>query len=147
MITVRNLMQRKGHHVWQIEPHKSIFDALRLMTQKDIGALPVVDSSGLVGIISERDIIKLLAQEVGFSAEKDVAQVMTKEVITANPDSTIEDCMQLMTTYNIRHLPVLESDALIGIVSIGDVIKAFIDDRDETISHLEDYISGPGYIP
>ncbi len=145
MITVRNLMQMKGQQIWQISPQASILDALNLMTQKDIGALPVVDSASLVGIISERDIVRILAEKHGFKAESEVARYMTHEVITTSTDSTVEDCMQLMTTHHIRHLPVMEEGKLIGLVSIGDVVKACITDRDETINHLENYIGGQGY--
>ncbi len=145
MITVRNLMQMKGQQIWQIASQASILDALNLMTEKDIGALPVVDSASLVGIISERDIVRILAEKHGFQAESEVARYMTREVITTSTDSTVEDCMQLMTTYHIRHLPVMEEGKLIGLVSIGDVVKACITDRDETINHLENYIGGHGY--
>lgn len=145
MITVRNLMQMKGQQIWQIEPKASILAALELMTRKNIGALPVVDQTGLVGIISERDIVRILAEEQNFISENEVARYMTPTVISTTKESTVEDCMQLMTTHHIRHLPVVEDKQLVGIVSIGDVVKACITDRDETINHLENYIGGQGY--
>lgn len=145
MITVQNLMQMKGQQIWYTSPNAGILDALGLMTSKDIGALPVMDENGLVGIISERDIVRILAEEQDFTPENEVARYMTRTVITTTRESTVEDCMQLMTTHHIRHLPVVEDHLLVGIVSIGDVVKACITDRDETINHLENYIGGHGY--
>lgn len=145
MITVRNLMSMKGQDIWFISPQATILQALALMSQKDIGALPVLDNDRLVGIISERDIVRILAEEHTFHPQKTVASYMTSEVITTSPESTSEDCMYLMTTHHIRHLPVIEDNKLTGLVSIGDVVKASITDRDEIINHLENYIGGQGY--
>ncbi len=145
MITVRNLMNMKGHDVWSISPAATILDALALMSQKDIGALPVIENGNLVGIISERDIVRILAEEHTFHPQKPVSSYMTTDVITTSPESTSEDCMYLMTAHHIRHLPVMEAEKLTGLVSIGDVVKASITDRDEIINHLENYIGGQGY--
>lgn len=145
MITVKNLIQMKGSQLWFIRPDANVLQALDLMTQKDIGALPVLDETKLVGIISERDIVQMLSNAKAFYPEETIEKYMTREVIVTNMDTTVEECMTLMTNYHIRHLPVVEEGKLIGLISIGDVVKSIISDRDDMINNLEDYIVGRGY--
>jgi len=145
MITVKNLIQMKGSQLWYIRPDTNVLQALDLMTQKDIGALPVLDETKLVGIISERDIVQMLSDAKAFYPEETIEKYMTREVIVTNLDTTVEECMTLMTNYHIRHLPVVEEGKLIGLISIGDVVKSIISDRDDMINNLEDYIVGRGY--
>lgn len=145
MITVKNLIQMKGSQLWFIRPDANVLQALDLMTQKDIGALPVLDETKLVGIISERDIVQMLSDAKAFYPEETIEKYMTREVIVTNLDTTVEECMTLMTNYHIRHLPVVEEGKLIGLISIGDVVKSIISDRDDMINNLEDYIVGRGY--
>lgn len=142
MITVKHLIQNKGSQVWVISPNANVMQALELMTQKDIGALPVVDESSLVGIISERDIVQMLSNAKTFHPQDTIYQHMTRDVITTNLDASVEECMTMMTNYHIRHLPVIENGKMIGLISIGDVVKSIISDRDEMINNLEDYIVG-----
>lgn len=142
MITVKHLIQNKGNQVWVISPNANVMQALELMTQKDIGALPVVDESSLVGIISERDIVQMLSNAKTFHPQDTIHQHMTRDVITTNLDASVEECMTMTTNYHIRHLPVIENGKMIGLISIGDVVKSIISDRDEMINNLEDYIVG-----
>lgn len=145
MITVKNLIQMKDSQIWYIRPDANVLEALELMTQKDIGALPVLDQSDLVGIISERDIVQMLSNAKAFYPQETIEKYMTRELIVTNLDTTVEECMTLMTNYHIRHLPVVEEGKLIGLISIGDVVKSIISDRDDMINNLEDYIVGRGY--
>jgi len=145
MITVKNLIQMKDSQIWYIRPDANVLEALELMTQKDIGALPVLDQSDLVGIISERDIVQMLSNAKAFYPQDTIEKYMTRELIVTNLDTTVEECMTLMTNYHIRHLPVVEEGKLIGLISIGDVVKSIISDRDDMINNLEDYIVGRGY--
>jgi CBS domain-containing protein len=142
MVTVKDLLRVKGDKVWSIKPGAGILDALELMTQKDIGALPVLDDSGLAGIISERDIVQMLSSARAFFPGDNVEQYMTRDVITTQPEASVEDCMTAMTNFHVRHLPVLDKGRLVGLISIGDVVKSVITERDEVINSLEGYIVG-----
>jgi CBS domain-containing protein len=125
-----------------IAPDATIFEALQLMARKNVGALVVVDRGRLVGIISERDYTRKGILHDRRSSETIVRQIMTTRVITVTRSHTIGECMTLMTNERIRHLPVVEDDALLGVVSIGDVVKALIADQELTIEQLERYITG-----
>lgn len=142
MNTVRNLLNRKGHTIWSIGPDTPVFAALELLAAKNIGALPVIDADGaLVGILSERDYARKVVLLGKTSRETPVRDIMTERVITINADSSMSDCLALMTDRRIRHLPVVDGDALVGFISIGDVVKAVIDEQRTTINHLESYIT------
>lgn len=145
MITVRDLLKVKGGEVWSVRPEDKVLKALSLMADKDIGALLVMDDEKLKGIVSERDFVRSIAESEKCLIEDDVSQCMTKVVITVDPDQTIDDCMQLMTDHRIRHLPVLENDKIIGVISIGDVVKADISNKESQINTLENYIEGRGF--
>ena len=144
MTTVNQLLQAKEVDVWTIVPDASVQDALKLMAEKNVGALLVVEAGGLIGIISERDYARTSILTEQFSMNTPVSQIMTKRVICVRPEQTIEECMALMTDKRIRHLPVLVDDQLVGVVSIGDVVKAIISDQEFIIEQLENYIVGGG---
>jgi CBS domain-containing protein len=142
MITVRQLLRGKGHDVWHIAPDASVYDALKLMAIKEIGSLLVLEGEELVGIISERDYARKVVLKEKTTVDTPVKEIMTQEVISLRPEQTIQECMALMTDKRIRHLPVLENDRLVGIISIGDVVKAIISQQEFMIEQLEKYIEG-----
>jgi CBS domain-containing protein len=142
---VRDLLQVKGNEIWHISPDTAVLEALRFMAAKDVGALLVLQNDQLVGIISERDFVRSIAETGQCLIHSTVQEYMTKEVFTVGLDYTIEECMQLMTQKHIRHLPVLENSQVIGVVSIGDIVKGLIQTKESTIDTLENYIEGRGY--
>jgi CBS domain-containing protein len=144
MYTVRQLLQVKGNHVWSISPSATVYEALELMARNNIGALLVLEGDKLVGIFTERDYARKVVLQGRSSRTTRIAELMTRDVLYIGPDDTIENCMALMTDKRTRHLPVIEDGKLIGIISIGDVVKEIISDREFTIHELERYITG-GY--
>ena len=140
MTTVRQLLQGKGTDIWSIGPDACVFDALKLMAEKRVGALLVLEADNLVGIFSERDYARKVELEGKSSADTSVKEIMTGEVYCIRPEQTVEDCMALMTSRRIRHLPVLSDDRLEGVVSIGDIVKAVISEKEFMIQQLENYI-------
>jgi CBS domain-containing protein len=142
MIKIGQLLNTKGHDVWYVSPQAAVFDALKLMAKKDIGALLVLENENLVGIISERDYARKVILKGKNSMDTLVKDIMTSEVITIQADQTIDSCMELMTNHHIRHLPVYEGNQLIGIISIGDVVKAIISQQEYLIEQMEQYITG-----
>ena len=144
MTTVKQLLQTKGHNVWTVTPDNSVHEALKLMVEKNVGALVVLEAKNLVGIISERDYARMTILKEDLSMATPVSEIMTKKVIGIRPEQTIEECMALMTDKRIRHLPVLVDEQLVGVVSIGDVVKAIISHQEFIIEQLENYIVGSG---
>ena len=143
MKTVRQLLEAKGHDVWSIGPKESVSAAIELMAEKGIGALLVMEGANTVGVISERDCLrKVFLKKARSAAETEVREIMTKRVIYAPPDHSVEECMALMTDKRIRHLPVLENGKLVGVISIGDLVKAIIDEQQFIIDQLVHYITG-----
>jgi CBS domain-containing protein len=142
MITVNQLLLGKGNAVWSISPDETVYEALKLLAEKDVGALLVIENEQLAGIISERDYARKVILKGKTSMETPVREIMTSKVVTVRSDQTIEDCMALMTEKHIRHLPVLEGDRVAGVVSIGDIVKAIISQQEFVIEQLENYISG-----
>jgi CBS domain-containing protein len=142
MIQVSDLLKGKGSHLWSIEASATLKDALKLLSEKDIGALPVLNDGKLVGIFSERDFVRAISNNPELPLESLVSELMTKDVLTVSPSDSVEYCMKLMTEQHIRHLPVLDNDEMVGMVSIGDAVKLFVTDRESFIRQLEDYISG-----
>ena len=138
------LARKKVSTVWSIDPNATVIDAIRLMDEKNVGALPVVDNGKLVGIVSERDYSRKVILKGKSSKDTPVSDIMTKQVVTVNPSNSVTDCMQIMTDRRVRHLPVLEGTNLIGILSIGDVVNWLISAHVATIDDLERYIMG-GY--
>lgn len=143
MQTVRGLLRDKGSQVYSVAPETSVYDALNLLAEKSLGALVVLTREGdLAGIVSERDYARKV-ELLGMTArETPVREIMTERVVCVRPDQTVEECMALMTNKRIRHLPVIEGNMLIGIVSIGDVVKAIISEQEFMIAQLENYITG-----
>jgi CBS domain-containing protein len=146
MSTVRDLLKVKGNEVWSVSPETSVLDTLRMMAEKEVGALVVLDAGQIVGIISERDFARSIAKTEQCILDTTVMDYMTKKVVTIGPDQTVDDCMQMMTKGRIRHLPVVEGKKLIGLISIGDVVKEIISSKESTIDTLENYIEGRGYV-
>ncbi|MBS1253460.1 MAG: Arabinose 5-phosphate isomerase KdsD [Anaerolineales bacterium] len=143
MITVRQLLERKGYDIWSIAPDASVYDTVRLMADKNVGALMVVEGPKLVGVVSERDVARKIVLQEQHSKHIPVEKIMTSNVLCIHPEQTIEECMALMTDKRIRHLPVIEEDEeLIGVISIGDVVKADIADKEFIIEQLETFITG-----
>lgn len=142
--TVRQLLQDKGHAVWSIQPDASVFDALRLMAERDVGSLVVVDGTQVVGVFTERDYARKVILLGRTSRDLAVREVMTSELITITPDATLPDCMRLMTENRVRHLPVMEEGVQVGLVSIGDVVKAVMAEQQFLIEQLQEYIQGAG---
>jgi len=142
MYQVRQLLRAKGSDVWTIDPHASVFEALQLMADRDIGAVLVIDEGRVAGIFSERDYARKVALQGKTSRETTVGELMTRTVYYVSPDETIDQCLAVMTEKRIRHLPVLEDGRLVGIVTIGDVGKAIMSEQEFTIRSLENYITG-----
>ncbi|MCZ6876560.1 MAG: CBS domain-containing protein [Acidobacteria bacterium] len=142
MNTIRQLLQTKGHDLWSARPDTSVYDALQLMDEHSIGALLVLDGDDLVGIFSERDYARKVVLKGKTSRGTNVEEIMSRRVSCVRTDQTIEECMALMTDKHIRHLPVLEDDKLVGVISIGDVVKAVISEQEFVIEQLENYITG-----
>ena len=142
MTTVRHILQEKGNRVWTTSPDASVRDAVRLMDESNVGVLVVSKGDEVVGIVSERDIARKLILKEQSSASTLVQDIMTPDVITITPDQSIDECMALMTSKHIRHLPVLDDKKLAGLVSIGDVVKAMIAEKEHLIKELQNYITG-----
>lgn len=140
MKTVKQLLQAKGSAVHGISPQASVLDAIKLMAEKGIGALVVLDEGRLTGMVSERDYARKVILLGRASQSTAVREIMTDKVVTVRSEQTVEDCMALMTDKRIRHLPVVDNGKLVGVVSIGDLVKEVIADREETIKQLESYI-------
>lgn len=139
---VSQILQSKGNKVWSVAPDDTVYSALALMAEKDIGAVLVVEADEVAGIFSERDYARKVILKGKSSKEMAVSEIMTADVICVRPDQSVEKCMALMTEKRIRHLPVLDEGKLVGVVSIGDVVKAIISQQRVIINHLEDYIYG-----
>ncbi|MCZ6808354.1 MAG: CBS domain-containing protein [Proteobacteria bacterium] len=142
MKLVNQLLDSKGHDILSIAPSASVLDAIRLMADKGIGALIVMDGETMAGIVTERDYARKVILKGRSSHETPVSDIMSTGVISTSPDQTVNICMNVMTDKRIRHLPVVEGNKVIGLVSIGDLVKAIIADQKEEIEHLEHYISG-----
>ncbi|HET9403924.1 MAG TPA: CBS domain-containing protein [Burkholderiales bacterium] len=140
MKTVMQLLQAKGREIHSIGPDARVFDALKLMAERNVGALVVTEGGKLAGIISERDYARKVILLSKSSHDIAVREIMTAKVITVQPGQTVEDCMALMTSKRIRHLPVTDGDRLVGVLSIGDLVKEVIADQEATIKQLESYI-------
>ncbi|MFQ5681745.1 MAG: CBS domain-containing protein [Candidatus Binatia bacterium] len=142
MKTVRDILEVKGYHVWSIGPSASIFDALELMADREVGALMVTEGTKVIGIISERDYARKVILKGGSSKSMQVKEIMTTHVVFTRLQHNVEECMTLMTEKHIRHLPVIEADQLVGVISIGDLVKSIITEQKFIIEQLEQYIHG-----
>ena len=142
MKLVKHLLDAKGRHIIAISPDTSVLEAIKIMAEKNIGSLVVMEDDKLVGILSERDYARKVIVKGRSSVSTQVAEIMTHDVVTTSSDQTVDKCMALMTEMRIRHLPVVEDGRVIAMISIGDLVQAIIVDQKEEIEHLEHYISG-----
>lgn len=142
MTTIDIILAHKGNQVWSIESSAQVFEALKMMAEKNVGALLVLEDQKIVGILSERDYARKVILEGKSSKTTPVSEIMTSKVLYISPNQSVEECMVIMTTKNIRHLPVLENDELVGIVSIGDVVNEIILEEKFRVNQLENYIKG-----
>jgi CBS domain-containing protein len=142
MQTVRQVLQGKGREVWTVGPQTSVYDALTLMAEKGIGALVVTEDNKVLGLLSERDYARNVALQGRKSKETPVADIMATKVACVGLDQTVQECMSIVTEMRVRHLPVMEGDTLVGLVSIGDLVKAIIEEQEVLIEHLVRYING-----
>ena len=147
MATVRDILRTKGFEMWSVTPDTSVYDALKLMADKNVGAVLVMEGGELVGILSERDYARKVALLGRTPVDTPARDIMTDRVICVRPEESAEEVMALMTEKKVRHLPVLEEDKLSGLISIGDVVKATIDQKEFLIEQLEHYIRGTPYVP
>ena len=142
MTTVAHILKTKGSAVSSVNPSIMVRDALRIMAEKNIGAIVVMENDKLVGIFSERDYARKIILKDKSSKTTPISEIMTGDLITITPNTNIDDCMVIMTEKHIRHLPVLEGEKLVGVISIGDLVKFIIEDQKIRIQNLESYISG-----
>jgi len=140
--TVGTILNHKGRQVYSIAPGATVFEAIQLMADKNVGALLVTEEERLVGVVSERDYTRKVALKGKSSRETQVREIISLPVISATPGHSVEECMRLMTTHRVRHLPILESERLVGIVSIGDLVNWTISAQDAAIEQLKSYITG-----
>jgi CBS domain-containing protein len=140
--TVRMILGQKGQDVWSVPPEATVYNALEIMSAKGAGALPVIGNGKLLGVISERDYARKGILQGRMSKQTPVSEIMVAPAIVATMDSTVEECMRLMTDHRVRHLPIVDRDKVVGMVSIGDLVKWIITAQEETINRLQDYITG-----
>jgi len=140
--TIDSVLRFKGRQVWSISPDATVYEAIAKMSEKGIGALLVMSEGRLAGILSERDYARKVILKDRSSKQTRVREIMTSDVITAGPASTVEECMRTMTEHRIRHLPVMDGERVIGMISIGDLVNWTITAHEETIGQLQNYIAG-----
>jgi len=140
--TIESLLTQKKHGVWSVAPDTMVFDAIKLMSEKNVGALPVMTAGQLMGMFSERDYTRKVVLKGKASKTTAVREIVSTPVISVPPTESVEECMRLMTEHRVRHLPVLDGDQLVGIVSIGDLVNWIISAQHLALSQMEDYISG-----
>jgi CBS domain-containing protein len=139
---ISSILHQKPFALWMVSPQTTVFDAIKLMAEKNIGALPVVSGGTLAGIFTERDYTRKIALQGKSSKDTQVWEIISKQVATVTPDETVEECLRLMTEHRIRHLPVVQNRELIGIISIGDLVNWIISAQNATIEQMEQYIAG-----
>jgi CBS domain-containing protein len=143
MLRVKHLLARKGQDIWSVEAEEPVLAAIQIMADRRVGALPVLRDGKLVGIISERDYARKVILLGRSSAETEVWQIMSSPVVTVGPEDEVRRCMEIMTERRVRHLPVMDgSGSMVGMISIGDLVRAVIEEQQETISQLERFIAG-----
>jgi CBS domain-containing protein len=142
MEIVKDILEAKGYVVWTIHPDAMVYDALVLMAEKNVGALVVAEGERPIGVISERDYARNMILKGRTSRDTAIREIMTPLAVTVRPEQDLEECMELMTDKRVRHLPVMQGDKLIGIISIGDIVKGIISTKEFIIEQLEKYIKG-----
>jgi CBS domain-containing protein len=145
--TIREIISHKGTAAWAISPESTVFDAIQLMAEKNIGALLVTKDGKLLGIVSERDYTRKVAIKGRSSKETKVREILSGHVIHVTPEHSVEECMRLMTEHRVRHLPVLDGEKIAGVISIGDLVNWIISAQSSTIHQLETYITGFPTLP
>jgi CBS domain-containing protein len=141
MKKIRNILENKGHQVYSVSPETSVYDALHIMMEKNISSLLIMENEVLKGIFTERDYARKLVLMGRSSKDTPIGEIMTADLFTITPSETIDHCMEMMSTYKIRHLPVIDNNRVTGMVSIGDIVKFIIEDQKRTIQQLESYIA------
>ena len=139
-LTVRRLLEKKGHKIFSVSPETTIYEAIKVLVKKQVGVVVVVDEGRLVGVLSERDIIRRVVFEETCTKECPVKEVMTRDVVSVIPEDKLEKCMMIMTEKRFRHLAVKDGNELLGIISIGDLVKFMLDEKETLIKHFEKYI-------
>lgn len=139
-LTVRRLLDKKDHQIFSVSPETTIFEAIKILVNNRVGLVVVLDEEELVGVLSERDIVRRVVYEETCTKECPVKEVMTRDVVTVTPEGTLEECMIIMTEKRFRHLAVKDNNKLIGVISIGDLVKFLIDEKEVIIKHFEKYI-------
>lgn len=142
MDQVWQVLEHKGHEVWSVSPDETVFQALKLLAEKDIGALVVLEGGEVTGIFSERDYARKVILQGKSSADTRVREVMSSRVLYVRPEQSVDECMALMTENHVRHLPVIQGKQLVGVISIGDLVKSVISHHEFIIEQLENYITG-----
>jgi CBS domain-containing protein len=143
--SIQEILEHKGNAVWTVSPDNTVFEAIQLMSEKNVGALLVTERGRLIGIVSERDYTRKVALKGKTSKDLRVREIISGEVVSVTPQHTVEECLRSMTENRVRHLPVLDGETLVGVVSIGDLVNWIISAQSTTILQLETYISGyPG---
>ena len=142
MRTVREILNKKGNLIWSVSPNATVYEALQLMAEKEAGAVLVIENGKIKGILSERDYARKIVLQGKFSKDTSVVDIMSDKVIYVEPSQSIEDCMSIMINKKIRHLPVLENNRLSGLISIGDVVEAILEEKETVIGELTRFIQG-----
>ena len=142
MESIRQLLELKGHDVWSVTPQDQVFEAIRVMAEKGVGALLVMDNKRLAGIVSERDYARKVILLGKSSKSTQVEDIMTVDPVTVTPQQSVDECLSIMTAHRFRHLPVVDGDEVVGVLSLGDLVRSIIDDQKHQIDSLEQYISG-----
>ena len=142
---VRDLIKRKGNTVYSVSPESTVLEALQLMAQKNVGAVLVMENDKMLGIFTERDYARKVILKGRTSRDTNVTEIMNDDVLCVKPERTVDECMAIMSGKRIRHLPVLDGNRLAGLISIGDVVKAVIEEKEDIIQELEKYITGNSY--
>lgn len=142
--TIASILRNKGREIWSVNPEETVYDAIALMAEKGIGALLILSEGKLIGVFSERDYARKIILQGRSSKSTRVREIMTGDPVTVTPDHTVDECMRIITHNRVRHLPVMDGDRLLGVISIGDLVNAIIASQAQTIDHLHTYITG-GY--